>query len=80
MSAQSKQNNAEPQPTNGVRTQTGQPTRSSLEVERGSVSQNDGGAVQPKPSQKGPEDLSYSMDRWLQQQPREEPWRPARRG
>lgn len=45
-----------------------------MEVERGSVSQN--ATSEPKPSSKGPDDLAYSMNRWLQQHPNEEPRRP----
>jgi len=45
---------------------------SSMQAEIGSNHQS---AVEtPKPSGKGPSDMSYSMNRWLEQNPNEEPW------
>lgn len=49
-----------------------------MEVERGSVAGFTGSG--PKPSNKGPKDMAYSMNRWLQQQPNEEPLQPAYHG
>jgi len=46
--------------------------RSSMEVERGSIDATNG--PQTKPSSRGPDDLTYSMKRWLEQQPHEEPY------
>jgi hypothetical protein len=46
--------------------------RSSMEIERGSVDQT--GSAPTKPSSKGPDDLAYSVKRWIQQQPHEEPY------
>jgi hypothetical protein len=42
-----------------------------MEVERGSITSTL--APQAKPSSRGPDDLTYSMNRWLRQQPHEEP-------
>lgn len=49
-----------------------------MEVERGSVAGFTGS--EPKPSDKGPKDMAYSMNRWLQQQPNEEPIQQPRHG
>lgn len=56
------------------------PAQSSMEAERGSMHQNNGVGVPPKPASKGPEEFSYSIYRWLRQHPQEEPWLPANRG
>lgn len=44
-----------------------------MEVERSSVGSNNG--PQPKPSNRVSDDLAYSMKRWLEEQPHEEPYR-----
>lgn len=46
--------------------------RSSMEVERGSITSTLG--PKAKPINRGPDDLAYSMRRWLGQQPHEEPY------
>lgn len=48
-----------------------------MQAERGGTTQS--GEEIKKPSSEGPSDLSYSIDRWLGQGPREEPWQPFRR-
>jgi len=37
------------------------------------------GVNDPKPSAKGPSDMSYSMNRWLGQKLSEEPWNGLRK-
>jgi hypothetical protein len=49
-----------------------QSKRSSMEVERGSITSTLG--TQAKPINRGPDDLAYSMRRWLGQQPHQEPY------
>jgi hypothetical protein len=48
-----------------------------MQAEIGSTHQT--AAETPKPSAKGPSDMSYSMDRWLEQKPSEEPWQGSRK-
>ena len=43
-----------------------------MDVERGSIDSNN--VPQAKPSSRGPDDLAYSMKRWHEQQPHEEPY------
>jgi hypothetical protein len=50
---------------------------SSVRAEAGSNCQS--GVERPKPSAQGPSDMSYSMNRWLEQKPSEEPWHGLRR-
>lgn len=49
----------------------------SVQAEAGSKCQS--GVERTKPSAKGPSDMSYSMNRWLEQKPSEEPWLDLRR-
>jgi hypothetical protein len=50
---------------------------SSIQAEAGSKYQSE--VERPKPSAKGPSDMSYSMNRWLEQKPSEEPWHGLRK-
>jgi hypothetical protein len=50
---------------------------SSMQAETGSARQTIFANV--KPSAKGPSDLTYSMQRWLDEKPSDEPWRGSSR-
>jgi hypothetical protein len=68
--AATKRSTNDPAPLSGSRT-------SSMQAETGSKQHMP--IEIPKPSAKAFSDLSYSMNRWLDQKPSEEPWHRFRR-
>lgn len=79
MSAAGEQDKTNKQPTGQTSSNPRLAPRSSMEVDRGSVRQDNDPDRGLKPASKGPEDLSYSINRWLQQPPLDETWRYAKR-